>query len=156
MFSIFKLIISELIKLILTVLGAIMESVLYKDEGKEKIEIAKVEDVSKVNDGYHTFEELYIFRTIYNALIFNKWASEGLYEVHKSMKHHDGEACFGKDDMFIVSAKLPSGCISNHYNIKYWEVFKIPSYETSIHEYDGHTPEDVVYRILKMIADDEV
>ena len=43
------------------------------------------------SDGYHTFNELYEFRMIYNAALFNEWASRNKYETSKSWKHHDGE-----------------------------------------------------------------
>jgi hypothetical protein len=46
------------------------------------------------SDGYHTFNELYDYRKVYNALLFNEWSRQGLYDVHKSRKHSDGEQCF--------------------------------------------------------------
>lgn len=51
--------------------------------------------MGNVSDGYHTFNELYEFRKVYNAVLFNEWARLGKYEVHKSRKHHDGTLCFG-------------------------------------------------------------
>ena len=80
-----------------------------------------------ISDGYHTFDELYEFRKVYNAALFNEWATiqpsyftsaygekpitfqydasfDGniaKYHVHKSWKHHDGELCFG-GGWFIV------------------------------------------------------
>ena len=78
----------------------------------------KIEDIS---DGYHSFKELYEFRKIYNAALFNEWAENGKYEVYKSKKHFDGEDCFdGK--WFIVVAILPTGQISNHYEMKDWDL----------------------------------
>ena len=103
----------------------------------------KIEDIS---DGYHSFKELYEFRKIYNAALFNEWAENGKYEVYKSRKHFDGEDCFdGK--WFIVVAILPTGQISNHYEMKDWDLFKIPEYEKSKYEFDGHTPKDVLERL---------
>lgn len=104
------------------------------------------------SDGYHTFNELYEFRMIYNAALFNEWASHNKYETNKSWKHYDGEWCFGnKKEWFIVTAKTPFGVISNHYPASDWDLFKVPETEISIHEYDGHTAQDVVERLRKTI-----
>lgn len=104
-------------------------------------------DKEHISDGYHTFGELYEFRKMYNALLFNEWAKSGLYGVHKSKRHSDGEKCFGRDDYFIVVANLPTGLISNHYHIKDWDLFQVPEEEKSIFEYDGHTPQDTLIRM---------
>lgn len=102
------------------------------------------------SDGYHTFKELYEYRMLYNALIFNEWAKQGLYEVHKSLRHNDGELCFG-GGWFVVVAMLPSGMITNHYEEKYWDNFKIPSLGKSSIPFDGHTPNDVANRISEFL-----
>lgn len=114
------------------------------------------------SDGFHTFNELYEFRKIYNAALFNEWASEGKrhltdewipdlikYDVHKSRKHHDGELCFG-GGWFIVVAILPTGQISNHYEAKDWDLFQIPEVEKAKYEFDGHTPQDVINRLSEL------
>ena len=41
-------------------------------------------DMGEVSDGYHTFNELYEYRLLYNAALFNELAKQGLYDVHKS------------------------------------------------------------------------
>ena len=104
------------------------------------------QDVKDVSDGRHTFRELYEFRKLYNAALFNIWGENGLYEVHKSLRHYEGELCFGGGD-FIVVAILPTGQISNHYKISEWDLFKIPSFEKAIFPYDGHNAQDVIERL---------
>lgn len=116
-------------------------------------------DEHKFSDGYHTFESLYDIRLAYNVALFNEWGKQrGIgYEnsnnskhgVHKSQRHHDGEPCFG-GGWFIVVANLPSGQISNHYEMKHWDLFKIPSYEKAKYEWDGHTSEDVINRLKSL------
>lgn len=101
------------------------------------------------SDGYHTFNELYEFRKMYNAALFNEWTKQNLYDVHKSKKHFDGEECFG-GGWFIVVAILPTGQISNHYELKDWDLFKCKETKKAKFEYDGHTGEDVLNR-LKML-----
>lgn len=120
-------------------------------------------DSNAISDGYHTFGELYEFRKVYNAALFNDWAKnntsnvmlmsnppipkfEPKYDVHKSWKHHDGELCFG-GGWFIVVAVLPTGQISNHYEAKDWDLFNIPEVEKAKYEFDGHTPNDVLNRL---------
>lgn len=103
-------------------------------------------DICKVSDGYHTFDELYEFRKMYNAALFNEWAKQGKFEVHKSTRHFDGEDCFG-GGWFIVVAILPCGQISNHYSMNDWDLFRVPSFDKALYEYDGHTSKDVLNRL---------
>ncbi len=121
------------------------------------------EERCKVSDTYHTIDELYTFRKVYNAALFNEWSnqletvpgqfdSNGMnpirvkHDAHKSWRHHDGELCFG-GGWFIVVAVLPTGQISNHYHKDDWELFKIPSFEKAKYEFDGHTSKDVLNRL---------
>lgn len=104
-------------------------------------------DKNKISDGYHTFGELYDFRKVYNAVLFNEWARQGLCNVHKSKKHFDGEDCFD-GGWFIVMAELPTGQISNHYELKDWDLFDIPETEKALIQFDGHTSKDVLERLM--------
>ena len=139
---------------------------------KEIIEMLdeKEAEIGSFSDGYHTFNELYEFRKVYNATLFNEWAKQVVnmekewvkddngklktkvtkvevkYDVHKSKKHFDGELCFG-GGWFIVVAVLPTGQISNHYKMEDWDLFQIPETETAKYEFDGHTPTDVLNRL---------
>lgn len=103
-------------------------------------------DMGEVSDGYHTFNELYEYRMLYNAALFNEFAKQGLYDVHKSRKHSDGEYPFGDSNWFIVMAELPTGQISNHYEMKDWDKFQIPE-KSLANEWDGHSPKDVAERL---------
>ena len=134
----------------------------------------KLERINELSDGYHTYDELYEFRKMYNALLFNEWAIiyyevlktygdmdvktlppeiqkflntiKPKYNVHKSWKHNDGELCFG-GGWFIVSAMLPTGLISNHYKEEDWDLFKVPEVEKALYEFDGHTSKEVLKRL---------
>jgi hypothetical protein len=101
------------------------------------------------SDGYHTFKELYEFRKVYNAALFNEWAKINKYDVHKSKKHSDGEDCFG-GGWFIVVAILPTGQISNHYELKDWDLFNLPVVDKAKYEWDGHSPQDVLERLKQL------
>lgn len=109
-------------------------------------------NIGEVSDGYHTFNELYEFRLLYNAALFNEWAVSGMCDVHKSYRHYYGEECFG-GGWFIVCAMLPTGQISNHYENKYWSLFKIPATHCVRWEYDGHTSKDVIDRLNKFLKE---
>lgn len=104
----------------------------------------KLEVTENTSDGYHSFKELYAFRKQYNAAFFNEIQRQG-YNVHKSKKHHDGQLCFG-GGWFIVMATLPTGQISNHYELSDWDLFFCEERETA-DEWDGHTPQDVLKRL---------
>ena len=107
----------------------------------------------EVSDGYHTIHELYEFRKAYNAALFNEWAINGKYHVHKSKRHHDGEECFG-GGWFIVSAMLPGGLISNHYSLDDWDMFCVPEYPKAVFPYDGHTAKDTLDRLNNIQGDE--
>lgn len=106
----------------------------------------EVKDMGEVSDGYHTFNELYYYRMLYNAAFFNLLPKS---IVHKSKRHNDGEECFGKG-WFIVMANLPTGQVSNHYELKWWDLFDIPEKEKA-DLWDGHTPQEAANRIYKFL-----
>lgn len=103
------------------------------------------------SDGYHTYDELYEFRMLYHAAFVN--TAHAISLVHheapptvKSLKHSDGEWCFG-GGWFIVVTELPNGQqISNHYEAKHWDLFQVPAVDVPP-AFDGHTTEDVVERL---------
>jgi len=101
------------------------------------------------SDGFHTFNELYEYRMLYNAALFNEWARAEKHGVHKSLRHSTGEECFG-GGWFVVMAELPTGQISNHYEFKDWDKFKIPVRRVA-KPWDGHTSAEVARRISRFI-----
>lgn len=105
-------------------------------------------DKGEISDGYHTFNELYRYRMLYNAAFFNLLPKS---IVHKSKRHHDGDECFG-GGWFIVMANLPTGQISNHYELEYWDLFQIPERETA-DKWDGHTPQEAADRLYKYLTE---
>lgn len=137
-------------------------------KGKED----KVIESDLISDGWHTFGELYQFRKMYNAALFNEWGKDlsivghkdnghgretpiyrAKYSVHKSWKHNDGEYCFGNEKKwFIVSALTPYGLISNHYKAEDWDLFhKVPVVDKALFSFDGHTGQDVISRLENTI-----
>ena len=123
----------------------------WNPETKTLEKLEDIEDKGNISDGYHTFNELYEYRLLYNASMFNELAKQGLYDVHKSKKHSDGTIPFGDENWFIIQAELPTGQISNHYEMKDWDLFQVPIKEKANH-YDGHTPQDVVKRLRDFLS----
>lgn len=111
-----------------------------------------------VTDGWHTFEELYNYRAIYNAGLVNMivWAkkhtvgSGGFSDVDaiKSKKHFDGKKCYD-GNYFIVVIKTPFGQISNHYKMEHWDKFNCRATKTAW-KYDGHTMQESNARLIKL------
>lgn len=125
------------------------DSDIYQD--KETMEIlSDYAILERLNEQEEIIQELYDFRLIYNALLFNEWSKHDTIEVYKSKKHSDGELCFD-GEWFVVVAILPTGQITNHYHIKYWDYFQIKEYPQVKDEFDGHTPIDVLNRLKSMV-----
>lgn len=104
-------------------------------------------NVSDMSDGFHTFKEYETFKTLYNAAFFN--CIVGKYRVCKSIYHDDGKKPFN-GGYFVVYAELPTGQISNHYELKYWYLFNIPIVNKAP-KWDGHTSFDVMNRMLGFV-----
>lgn len=53
------------------------------------------------------------------------------------------------DEYFIVGINTPQGQFTYHYQLEYWELFKVKELKKAP-EYDGHTPDDIdrLYSLL--------
>ena len=110
---------------------------------QEACRIAEVDDVGKLSDGYHTFDDLYWQRCI----LFAKLVELFKDKAWKTKRHEDGELCFGGDN-FLVCIDTPNGPYSYHYPMKDWDLFKCKElYKAK--PFDGHTSKDVE-RILSL------
>lgn len=105
-------------------------------------------EAGDASDGFHTHNELYEYRMLYNAHAAHGWLTAGI-PVVKSWKHSDGEPCFG-GGWFIVVATLPTGQVSNHYQAEHWDLFHVPEVDLPP-EYDGHSPADAGARLRKAL-----
>lgn len=111
-------------------------------EARSRLEI-QLED-GELSDGYHTHNELYEYRLLYNAHAARGWVAAG-YPVVKSWRHSDGEECFG-GGWFVVAAELPTGQVTNHYKADGWGLFEVPEAETAF-AWDGHTAAEAADRL---------
>lgn len=94
-------------------------------------------------DDYHSIDELYAYRMAYHAIV----ANQNPHLCVKSWRHSDGEECFG-GGWFVVYMTLPTGQVSNHYQAEYWELFDVEERDVAP-EWDGHTPEDALDRLMR-------
>lgn len=120
------------------------------DLKKELQRIIDANSAGDISDGYHTFNELYRYRLLYNACFFNMLSKYTSIRVTKSRRHSDGEFCFG-GNYFIVVAELPEGQVSNHYELRYWDLFQCEEVDKSP-VWDGHTPEEAADRMEEFCA----
>ena len=103
---------------------------LYSNEGVGQ----NLKDISGIDDGVHTFEELYLQRAVLFATIIK--LCKDYYYCWKSWKHEDGEPCFG-GGWFIVGIDTPEGQYTYHYDERYWNLFDCEELEVGEH-WDGH------------------
>jgi hypothetical protein len=101
-----------------------------------------VERIGLINDGSHTFDELYYHRMMLFSIICN----QNKDRAWKSWKHDDNTMF---DDYFIVGIETPEGNYTYHYHKDYWDLFKVKEFAFSP-PYDGHKPEDIT-RLLSLL-----
>lgn len=111
-------------------------------------EVAHVDDIGDVSDGFHTFNQLYHQRAMLFAALVNlnrdiSW---------KSRKHEDGKPCFG-GGWFVVTIDTPAGPYGYHYEDKYWDLFNCKELERAKH-WDGYTEKDVG-RLMSLYKDEK-
>lgn len=106
-------------------------------------EIAGIDDIGQLSDGFHTFNSLYEQRMILFAALVKVYKDK----AWKSYRHEDGEYCFG-GGWFIVGIDTPKGSYTYHYENKYFDLFDCEELACGKH-WDGHTEKDVT-RLLTL------
>lgn len=97
-----------------------------------------------ISDGYHSFQDLYDHRKAAFVALTKSFSST----CWRSKLHFDGTMHEG---YFIVGIGEEAGeQITYHYEMKHWELFDHCPEITQAPEFDGHTAEDVVERLLKL------
>ena len=133
---------------VITVKRSVMLALLDTTDELDRLVAELVELRGNPRDEYHTMEELYEYRMLYNALAANAMPDRAV----KSWRHSNGELCFG-GGWFVVYLDLPTGQVSNHYKSFDWDLFRIPEVELAP-EWDGHTPAEAADRILRALEED--
>lgn len=135
------------------ILGCFIGGYCLNEEGglDEKLVLNRLADIivpqpidGDASDGYHTFNELYHHRAVLFSVIVAKFSDR----AWKSKLHADGTMYEG---MFIVGIETPDGQATYHYNVEpYWNLFKCKEVDRAP-EWDGHTPDQAIERIGKLI-----
>lgn len=107
-------------------------------------DVAGVDDIGELSDGFHTFNSLYEQRMILFAALLKAYKDK----AWKSYRHEDGEYCFG-GGWFIVGIDTPEGSYTYHYENKYWDMFDCVDLPRAKH-WDGHTEEDAETRLMSL------
>ena len=103
-------------------------------------------DVSKVSDGYHTFEELYLHR----CLLFANFVLCHREISFKTKLNDRGEQW---DGWFICGMDTKYGQITYHLPDNYWDLLPKVAEQERNYGYDGHTSEDVANRLSALLID---
>ena len=111
-------------------------------------DIAGVEDIGELSDGFHTFNSLYEQRMILFAALVKAYKDK----AWKSYRHEDGEYCFG-GGWFIVGIDTPEGSYTYHYENRYWDMFDCVDLPRAKH-WDGHTEADAETRLMSLEPDE--
>ena len=107
-------------------------------------EIAGVDAIGDLSDGFHTFNSLYEQRMILFAALVKAYKDKSW----KSYRHEDGEYCFG-GGWFIVGIDTPEGSYTYHYENRYWDMFDCVDLPRAKH-WDGHTEADAETRLMSL------
>lgn len=107
-------------------------------------DVAGVDDIGELSDGFHTFNSLYEQRMILFAALVKAYKDK----AWKSYRHEDGEYCFG-GGWFIVGIDTPEGSYTYHYEDKYWDMFDCVDLPRAKH-WDGHTEADAETRLMSL------
>ena len=110
-------------------------------------DVAGVDDIGELSDGFHTFNSLYEQRMILFAALVKAYKDK----AWKSYRHEDGEYCFG-GGWFIVGIDTPEGSYTYHYENKYWDMFDCVDLPRAKH-WDGHTEADAETRLMSLDPD---
>jgi hypothetical protein len=104
----------------------------------------------EVSDGYHTFDELYMHRA---ALLLSLMKAKPTMSWYSKL-HDDGTMFTG---MFIAGVQLPTGGITYHLECNLWDAaVRTGAAELELApKWDGHTPADVVSRLLQFVNNND-
>ena len=103
-------------------------------------------EMGKVSDGYHTFDELYTHRIRLWIALCRKYPEK----AWRAKRHSDGSSWKG---WFIIGMNNKQGKqITYHIPQSYWHVTNDFRTLGKAYKFDGHTPEDVLYRITNLYS----
>lgn len=106
-------------------------------------------DMSKVSDGYHTFEELYDHRIALFIALCRTIDNPRLKKKSWRSKFHSDGSSF--DGWFVMGVGKKTGeQITYHLPLSCWDETGFAETLEKAPEFDGHTPEDVIKRLKQI------
>lgn len=109
---------------------------------------SKAISTKDISDGHHTFGDLYKHRIILFCSLCNLFPDISW----KSKQHFAEESDPMFHDSFIAGINAPSGVITYHIKLKYWNLFNIPEIERAP-KYDYYSDDEILERILSLSSD---
>lgn len=120
------------------------ETMIHLRDINEMVEQLSSEEKQQVSDGYHTFAELYEHRII----LYITLCRELPVECWKSKVHSDGSVW---DGWFLLGINKKAGeQITYHLPVKYWNECWFAETLDKAPEFDGHTSQDVLKRLMEL------
>lgn len=102
--------------------------------------------MDRINDGYHTFHELYSHRFALFAALCSIYRADSW----RSLRHSDGTEVEG---YFIAGLFTKAGTqITYHIPMKHWDLFDFAQTWEFAPIFDGHTSSDVILRIRALVT----
>ena len=105
---------------------------------QEACRIAKVDDVGKLSDGYHTYDDLYFQRLV----LWQRICRDHKDKCWKTKCDENGKPWYDGKGWFLIAVDTPKGQYSYHYPMKEWDRFDVKELPKAKH-FDGHTSKDV-------------
>lgn len=104
-------------------------------------------DPADLFDGYHTMTELYDHRRALTAVL-GALAAESRDSWRSKAHNPADDPMF--DGYFIVGIDLPTGTITYHYELKYWDDFAATPELEHAPKWDMAPPDATVTRLLEL------
>lgn len=119
---------------------------LYKKVVDDIFIVVDPGDIGDISDGYHTFDDLYQHWMVLTLALMRLYPERSW----RSKLYAEGDNLMF-EGFFIAGMTLPTGQISYHYKLEHWRRFEGVHWLAHAPKWDGHTPEDVVIRLMKWV-----
>ncbi len=107
------------------------------------------DDLGHISDGFHTFNELYEHRHALFMALCRVLRTHVEASVWKSKLHDDGVMYRGH---FIMGCRFNElETITYHLPLKYWDKCWFAVELEKAPEWDGHTSDDVINRLIRFV-----
>jgi hypothetical protein len=114
-----------------------------------QLNLLQYDQRENISDGYHTFKELYDHRIALWMVVLSKYKDDPQAKIYNRLKHNHGSFF---DGYFLSLLVIDSNIqISYHLPLKFWQKVAGQKFDRSPIEYDGHTAQNCVDRLMGLI-----